>query len=202
MYARMADRHFRSGTRRGPARRSETTRELGCSSTSTSSMCGVDPKYSVFVQDRTDAFAIVDDNIPTYNKLEYNKDNVCSHTILLFLRKQTKNIMYKKAAYLLWDQLKTHSRTKEDGFLHKLIYPYQVWLHGLFMMEPFYAQYALLFKEPGQFDGIVLDFTLIEKCARDAKTGLLYHGYDELRQQAWADPETERSPSFKGRALG
>ncbi|MCO5566500.1 hypothetical protein L7F22_020177 [Adiantum nelumboides] len=77
-----------------------------------------------------------------------------------------------------------------------------MWLDGLFMAEPFYAQYALLFKEPSHFDDIALQLTLIEKHVRDAKTGLLYYDYDESRQKAWADPETGRSPSFWGRAMG
>ncbi|MCO5591297.1 hypothetical protein L7F22_045278 [Adiantum nelumboides] len=141
-----------------------------------------DPKYMVFVQDRTDAFVTVDGNILTYNKLEYNLDNVCPGTVLLFLWKQTGNRIYKKAAHLLlWDQLKTHPRTKEDGCCHKLIYSYQMWLDGLFMAEFFYAQYTLLYEEPGHFDDIALHFTLIEKRARDAKTGLLHHDYDESR---------------------
>ncbi|MCO5569417.1 hypothetical protein L7F22_023129 [Adiantum nelumboides] len=89
--------------------------------------------------------------------------------------------MYKKAAHLLRDQLKTHPCTKEDGFWHKLIYPYQMWLDGLFMAEPFYARYALLFKEPCHFDNIALQRTLMEKRMRDAKTGLLYHDYDGSR---------------------
>ncbi|MCO5587766.1 hypothetical protein L7F22_041718 [Adiantum nelumboides] len=92
----------------------------------------------------------------SYNKLEYNLDNVHSGTVLLFLWKQTENIMYKKAADLLRDQLKTHPRTKKDGFWYKLIYPYQMWLDGLFMAEPFYAQYVLLFKEPDHFNDIAL----------------------------------------------
>ncbi|MCO5551045.1 hypothetical protein L7F22_004541 [Adiantum nelumboides] len=77
-----------------------------------------------------------------------------------------------------------------------------MWLDGRFMAEFFYAQYALLFKEAGHFDDIALQFTLMEKRARDAKTGLLHHDYDESGQQAWADPETKRSPSFWGRAEG
>ncbi|MCO5612921.1 hypothetical protein L7F22_067194 [Adiantum nelumboides] len=71
----------------------------------------------------------------------------------------------------------------------------------LFMAEFFYAQYALLFKEPGHFDDIALQFTLMEKRVWDAKTGLLHHGYNESRQQTWADPKTGRSPSFWGRAI-
>ncbi|MCO5585660.1 hypothetical protein L7F22_039596 [Adiantum nelumboides] len=42
----------------------------------------------------------------------------------------------------------------------------------------------------------------MEKHARDAKTGLVYHGYDESWQQAWADPDTRRSPKFWGQAVG
>ncbi|MCO5575847.1 hypothetical protein L7F22_029652 [Adiantum nelumboides] len=42
----------------------------------------------------------------------------------------------------------------------------------------------------------------MEKRVRDAKTRLLHHGYDESRQQAWADSKTGRSPSFWGRAVG
>ncbi|MCO5595172.1 hypothetical protein L7F22_049211 [Adiantum nelumboides] len=134
-------------------------------------------------QDRTNPFVTADDNILTYNKLEYNLDNIRSGTNLLFLWKQIGN-MYKKAVHLLQDQLKTHPRTKEDGFWHMLIYPYQMWLDGLFMAEFFDAQDVLLFKETGHFDDIALQLTLMEKHARDAKTGLLHHGYDEPRQQA------------------
>ena len=36
----------------------------------------------------------------------------------------------------------------------------------------------------------------------DAKTGLLYHGWDESRKQRWADPTTGRSPNFWDRAMG
>src|SRR5918997_1201381 len=42
----------------------------------------------------------------------------------------------------------------------------------------------------------------METHARDAKTGLLYHGWDESRKQRWADPTTGRSPNFWGRAMG
>ncbi|KAI5076058.1 hypothetical protein GOP47_0008123 [Adiantum capillus-veneris] len=42
----------------------------------------------------------------------------------------------------------------------------------------------------------------MEEHARDAKTGLLYHGYDESLQQGWADPQMGTSPSFWGCAVG
>ena len=70
-----------------------------------------------------------------------------------------------------------------------------MWLDGLYMAAPFLAQY-------GDHDEAITQFVLMEKHARDAKSGLLFHGYDDSRQQKWADPETGRSPAFWGRAMG
>ncbi len=42
----------------------------------------------------------------------------------------------------------------------------------------------------------------MEQITRDYKTGLLYHGWDESKQQKWANPQTGTSPNFWGRAMG
>jgi len=39
--------------------------------------------------------------------------------------------------------------------------------------------------EDADFDDIARQFVLMERHARDARTGLLYHGWDESRQQRW-----------------
>jgi len=70
------------------------------------------------------------------------------------------------------------------------------------MGAPFLAQYAKVFHEPAAFDDAITQFVLMEKHARDEKTGLLVHGYDDARQQKWADPQTGKSPAFWGRAMG
>src|SRR5256885_1376095 len=70
------------------------------------------------------------------------------------------------------------------------------------MAEPFYAEYAESFHEDAAFDDIARQFVLMESHVRDAKTGLLYHGWDESRQQRWANPHTGQSLNFWGRALG
>src|SRR5581483_8209466 len=36
----------------------------------------------------------------------------------------------------------------------------------------------------------------------DAKTGLFYHGWDESKEQSWANKTTGTSPNFWGRAIG
>lgn len=158
--------------------------------------------YFRFIQRSIDRFVNEDGSIKTYKLDEYNIDNVLNGRVLLMLYKVTEKDKYRKAAELLRQQLKTHPRTSEGGFWHKKIYPSQMWLDGLYMGEPFYAEYAALYHEEADFDDIARQFILMETHSRDAKTGLLYHGWDESKQQRWANPKTGTSPNFWGRAMG
>jgi len=161
-----------------------------------------DKQYLDFIQRSMDHFVNDDGSIRTYSLTDYNIDNINPGRNLLFLYRVTNQEKYKKAAALLREQLKTHPRTSDGGFWHKKIYPSQMWLDGLYMGEPFYAEYAATFKEDAAFDDIAKQFILMEQHARDAKTGLLYHGWDESKKQRWSNPETGRSPNFWGRAMG
>ena len=161
-----------------------------------------DGDYFRFIQRSVDRFVNEDGTIKTYRVDEYNIDNILNGRVLLMLYKVTEKDKYRKAAALLREQLKTHPRTSEGGFWHKKIYPSQMWLDGLYMGEPFYAEYAATFHEDAAFDDIKRQFMLMETHARDVKTGLLYHGWDESKKQRWANPTTGRSPNFWGRAMG
>jgi unsaturated rhamnogalacturonyl hydrolase len=83
-----------------------------------------------------------------------NLDNINTGRSLLLLYKVTGQEKYRKAAALLREQLRTHPRTTDGGFWHKKIYPSQMWLDGLYMAEPFYAEYAATFHEDKDFDDI------------------------------------------------
>nr|WP_202806399.1 glycoside hydrolase family 88 protein [Fibrisoma limi] len=163
-----------------------------------------DGKYYDYILNNINQFVGKDGSIRTYKPGDYNLDNIATGRLLLMLSQQTQpgRERYQKAATLLRQQLKEQPRTKEGGFWHKQQYPNQMWLDGLYMAEPFYAEHALLFNEPTAFDDIANQFALIEKHLIDPKTGLLYHGYDESRQQRWANSKTGQSPTFWGRALG
>ena len=67
---------------------------------------------------------------------------------MLALYRLTKEERYRQAADLLRRQLDTQPRTSEGGFWHKQRYPHQMWLDGLYMEAPFYAECAQLFQEP------------------------------------------------------
>ncbi len=159
-------------------------------------------EYFFDIQKKMDFFVKDDGSIKGYEKEEYNIDHVNNGKLVLLLYRVTGKEKYKKAADLLRSQLLTHPRTKEGGFWHKKIYTNQMWLDGLYMGEPFYAEYAMLFHEDSAFNDIANQFIWMEQHARDPKTGLLYHAWDESKQQQWANKTTGTSPLFWARAMG
>lgn len=161
-----------------------------------------DKQYFDYIQHKMDHYVQEDGTINAYQMEDYNIDFINNGKVLLFLYQVTGKTKYLKAVQSLRKQLDTHPRTKQGSFWHKKVYPHQVWLDGLYMGQPFYAEYAKLFNEPKAFDDISKQFILIEKNTRDEKTGLLYHGWDESKEQKWADKNTGRSPNFWSRALG
>ncbi|KAF0140323.1 MAG: glycosyl hydrolase family 88 [Stygiobacter sp.] len=161
-----------------------------------------DKKYFEYVKHNLDQNVQSDGSVTTYKIDEYNIDQVGPGRALLFAYEMTKDIKYKKAADLLRNQLATHPRTKSGGFWHKQIYPWQMWLDGLYMGEPFYAEYSKTFNSSKDFDDIAHQFELIYSKTKDAKTGLLYHAWDESKEQKWANKETGQSAHFWGRAVG
>jgi len=159
-------------------------------------------EYFDYIQHKMDHYVQEDGTISAYRPGDYNIDFINNGKVLLFLYQVTGKTKYLKAVQTLRKQLDTHPRTQEGSFWHKKIYPHQVWLDGLYMGQPFYAEYAKLFDEPEAFNDISAQFARIEQHARDPKTGLLYHGWDESREQKWANKTTGTSPNFWSRALG
>ena len=161
-----------------------------------------DEKYLEFSKEFIDYFVQPDGAIKTYDPKEYNLDNVNQGKNLFILYDIYGDEKYRKAIDTIRSQLLTQPRTKEGNFWHKDIYPWQVWLDGTYMAQPFYMEYETRFnKMQGCIDSYK-QFMNIKKHMRDEKTGLYYHGYDESRQMYWADPETGCSPNFWLRAMG
>jgi unsaturated rhamnogalacturonyl hydrolase len=161
-----------------------------------------DAKYFRFIQKIMDQYIQDNGDIQTYKMDEYNIDFITPGRLLLTLYHETGKEKYRLAADILKKQLDQQPRTNEGGFWHKKRYPNQMWLDGLYMAEPFYAEYSVMFDQSKNFDDIINQFVWMEKNARDEKTGLLYHGWDESRQQKWSDPQTGKSPNFWSRAMG
>ncbi len=137
-----------------------------------------DARYWQHVQDVIDRFVDAEGNIRTYAVQDYNLDQINMGKVLFGLYATTGDERYRKGIYLLREQLRWQPRTSEKGFWHKLIYPHQMWLDGIYMAAPFYAEFASTFHEPADFDDVAHQIILIESHTRDPQTGLLYHGWD------------------------
>lgn len=163
-----------------------------------------DARYFTYIQKDVDQFVQKDGSIRTYKAEDYTLDNLATGPALLLLGQLSVpgNEKYRLAAATLRKQLASQPRTQEGGFWHKKVYPNQMWLDGLYMAEPFYAQYSALMGDNAGLDDVAKQFALIEKHLLDPKTGLLRHGYDESREQKWADKATGLSPQAWDRAVG
>jgi unsaturated rhamnogalacturonyl hydrolase len=161
-----------------------------------------DKRFFDYIKSTLDSVVNDDGTIDDYRLEEYNIDEVNEARMLLFLYKITGEEKYKKAAMTVRKQLDGHPRISLGGFWHKQIYPWQMWLDGLYMGTPFYAEYAKMFDQQDSFKDIIKQFVLIDENLIDEKTGLYYHAWDESKQMFWADKETGLSQCFWGRGIG
>ncbi|WP_214628258.1 glycoside hydrolase family 88/105 protein [Paenibacillus agaridevorans] len=159
--------------------------------------------YQPFVKRQMDAFIQDDGAIGGFFRLEdYNLDHINKGKNVLRLWRETGEEKYQKAASLLITQLIGQPRTEEGGYWHKKIYPFQMWLDGLYMSSPYMAEYAATFQKNEWFDEAAKQLLLVEKRTRNPLNGLLHHAWDESREQRWCDGTTGRSRYVWGRAMG
>jgi unsaturated rhamnogalacturonyl hydrolase len=137
-----------------------------------------------------------------YNRKEYRLDDVLPGRLCIYLFQQTGDLKYKKVADQFIEHLTQQPKTKEGGYWHKEIYPYQMWLDGIYMGDVFSMQYAAAFNMPHWFDEAILQINLMYKHAVDPVSGLLYHGWDESKNDVWANNERGTSPELWARAIG
>ena len=143
-----------------------------------------------------------DGNLECYNLSDYNIDNILPGRALLFMADETGDPRYRAGADVLVSQLKTHPRTRSGVYWHKLRYPWQIWLDGLYMCHPFQIDYGLRFERPDLVEDSLRQISIALDRTLEPRTGLHAHAYDEARRQAWADPATGRSRAHWARALG
>lgn len=133
---------------------------------------------------------------------ELNLDKINSGKIFFFLYDQTGDVRYRKAMDVLMEMLRRHPRTSTGNFWHKTIYPYQIWLDGLYMALPFYLEYDLRFGTGEKADDVLHQMQTVRKLMYSEKDHLYYHAYDEKKVMRWADPQTGLSHNFWLRSIG
>ena len=161
-----------------------------------------DSHYLKFADNFIDYFVQEDGSILSYDPKEYNLDNVNAGKTLFDLYTLTGKEKYRRAIDTVYGQLKTQPRTSTGNFWHKLIYPNQIWLDGLYMAQPFYMQYELAYNEGKNCQDSYNQFLSVYQLMRDPRNGLYYHAYDDSKTAFWCDKVTGLSANFWLRALG
>jgi len=159
-------------------------------------------KYYKYVEEYCDTMLHKDGSIVSYNPSELSLDRINTGKIFFRMYEKTKDEKYKKAMNVLRAQLTCQPRTSEGGFWHKMVYPHQMWLDGIYMASPFYAEYAFRNNQPEDYKDIIRQFVVIAKHTYDTRNGLYRHAWDESKSQKWANPETGQSAHVWGRAMG
>lgn len=162
----------------------------------------IDKKYADYSKAYIDYFVQPDGTINGHKMADYNIDRVRPGLNMIELYKQTNDPKYKIAIETLVKQMEDQPRTNAGGFWHKKIYPYQMWLDGIYMASPFLTCYAKEFNQSQWFDEVTFQIKLIYEKTLDKNTGLLYHAWDESRKERWCNPETGQSKHFWSRAEG
>ncbi|GLB41010.1 putative glycosyl hydrolase family 88 [Lyophyllum shimeji] len=145
----------------------------------------------------------------SYTLTDFVLDPLRTGPTFLYLYAQTQKSKYKIAADTFRSQLNAHPRTAQGQFWHKLKYPNQGWLDGIYMGEIFYAQYTSQFQPSNTtaWADITSQFQLmfentVQNATAPNNTGLLYHGYDFSHKAVWASADRGHSPEVWDRALG
>jgi unsaturated rhamnogalacturonyl hydrolase len=146
-----------------------------------------------------------------YNFTEFNIDYVNPGMFLFGLNQIDPKNQYKIALDTLRKQLQQQPRinnTVDGGFWHKLVYPHQMWLDGLFMGTRYYVSYEKAFSANPNYDDIVNQFTTIHAKTYDPEFQLNYHAWSAQPNDAnsfWAnksEPFLGCSKEFWGRGMG
>ncbi|MCL2399381.1 MAG: glycoside hydrolase family 88 protein [Defluviitaleaceae bacterium] len=161
-----------------------------------------DKKYFDFAKNYIDFYVDQEGNILGYHVEDYNCDNINMGKVLYDLFKVCNEEKYEKAIKLLYSQLSNHPRISLGNFWHKKIYPHQIWLDGLYMVQPFYLEYEMLFNDKKNYEDTINQFKNVYEIMRDNESGLYYHGFDESMEMFWADKETGLSKNFWTRSIG
>jgi len=162
----------------------------------------VDPKYSKYMEDWVNYFVHPDGSVLDYDLTEYNLDRIFPARNVMTLYKKDSQSRYKIAMDTFIEQLKSHPKTNSGGYWHKNIYPWQMWLDGIFMGSTFMVQYAREFNSPEWYDIAATQAKMAFDKTLDPSTGLLRHAWDESREQKWCDPVTGQSHYPWSRAMG
>ena len=146
---------------------------------------------------------ILDRGLEQYIRFDYySTDQVCMANLVLQLYDRYPEERYAKAAERFYEYVQKLPRTVTGNFWHKVNYPYQIWLDGLYMTQLFLTGYIDRFLPEKDYSDTLSQFANVRKLLWSEDEKLYYHACDTSRKMSWADPLTGLSPNVWLRAVG
>lgn len=162
-----------------------------------------DERVLSYIEEYLAAFVTEEGRLPKIETRPSSVDCLNNAKIILTAYERTGKEKYKKVLEYIYQYIKKHPRlTGTTAFAHKIIYFDQMWLDGLYMLQPLYARIIKEFGTKEDYRDVANQFDYIFKFTFDEEKELFYHAYDHSRKMFWSDDETGRSPHFWGRAMG
>jgi unsaturated rhamnogalacturonyl hydrolase len=161
-----------------------------------------DPRYLRYIQAWADA------HVNAQGEIDHSidaLDDIQPGMLMISLYRDTGEQRYKLAAERIRKRFDTYPRTQDGGLWHGAVgeHQHQLWLDGMYMSMPFLVQYGELFGDQKYaYSEATKQLLLYARHLNDPNTGLLFHAYDELGTQPWAQPSTHHSSYFWGRSIG
>ena len=145
---------------------------------------------------------------PKSKELNYKTgelDSICCSRVLFDAYEYTNDSRYEKAIDKTYNELISMPKAiGSENYWHKVDYPNQIWLDGMYMYAPFYARYANNHIDTNDniFSLLKKQYQYIRDNMFNENIGLYYHGHDTTKSIFWADENTGNSGSFWLRSMG
>jgi unsaturated rhamnogalacturonyl hydrolase len=130
-----------------------------------------------------------------------NLDAMRSGVLLPILHAETGQARYRTAADKIRNRFDTYPRTPDGGMIHNTGFVDQLWADGVYMAQPFIANYARQYNQTYGFDESTRNMVAYFSHLR-AANGLIFHAYDADGSSSWATGTDRCSDFHWARAIG
>ncbi|MEV4312401.1 glycoside hydrolase family 88 protein [Actinocrispum sp. NPDC049592] len=154
--------------------------------------------YFDYIKAWVDRFVDGNGNI---NNSFNNLDAMRSGVLLPILHAETGQQRYKTAADKIRNRFPTYPRTPDGGMIHNTGFVDQLWADGVYMAQPFIANYAKQYNQTYGFDESTRNMVAYFNHLRTSN-GLILHAYDVDGSSSWATGTDHCSDFHWGRAIG
>lgn len=146
-------------------------------------------------------------NYNTYTEDGHDSDPCNEAKVLFPLYEKTKNEKYRRAIEFFMNQQVRALPRIRGNFWHKEKYSNQIWLDGLYMILPFFAQYTKQYENKKSYFDIMYQLQNCFDLTWEEDRQLMVHGFDghyeeEEDRMIWADPKNGHSKIVWLRACG